>query len=211
MTDHETDAPQTGLSTDDGEDAARGRGPRRAPKRVTAERLHNKALWYLERYASSTDNLRQVLTRWAVRSARHYGDDETKMAEMIEAELERLARVNLLDDRAYAETRVRALARSGASRRKIFLKLKEKGVASETVEDALASLEEETDGDPERAAAIELARKRRLGPWRTDPETRADKRERDMAALARAGFGFDLIREIIDAESSDDLEACRIP
>mgnify|MGYP006299301641 CR=1 FL=1 len=130
---------------------------------------------------------------------------------MVEAELERLARVNLLDDTAYAATRVHSLARSGASRRKIVMKLKEKGVGDQVIADAMADLEAETDGDPERAAAIKLARKRRLGPWRTDPEIRTAKRERDMAALARAGFGFDLVREIIDAETPDALEDDRLP
>ena len=199
-----------GLTTDDGDGTeANARAQRRrmrGPKRVTAERVHNKALWYLERFASSRENLRTVLLRWALRSARHHDDDEAEVRALIDAEIERLERVQLLDDAAYAETRVRALARSGAAHRKIFMKLKEKGVDSDTVNRALETLAEETGGDSERIAAIKLARKRRLGPWRPDPETRAAKRDRDLAALARGGFNFDLALEIIDADDVEILE-----
>jgi regulatory protein len=43
-----------------------------------------------------------------------------------------------------------------------------------------------------------VARRRRLGPYR--PAERATFREKDLAALARAGFGFALARSVIDAE-----------
>ncbi|MFD0938320.1 regulatory protein RecX, partial [Methylobacterium trifolii] len=48
--------------------------------------------------------------------------------------------------------------------------------------------------------------RRRLGPWRR-PEIRALHRERDLAALARAGFPYGLARRILDETepgSSDD-------
>jgi regulatory protein len=210
--DDDPGAPQQGLNTDDGEgpgDAARGsrRKTRRAPRPVTAERLHDKALWYLGQRASSTENLRQVLRRGALRAARHHGTDMAEAEALIEAEIARLTRVGLLDDAAYAETRARALARAGASARKIAAKLAEKGVAEPEVSSALAALQAESPDDPERIAAIRLARKRRLGPWRPDPDARAARRERDMASLARAGLGFDLVRDIIDAEDPAALEA----
>src|SRR3546814_7265925 len=46
---------------------------------------------------------------------------------------------------------------------------------------------DELAAEPELAAAIAYARRRRLGPFRT-PDARADRRDKDLAALARAGF-----------------------
>ncbi|MBO6889897.1 MAG: RecX family transcriptional regulator, partial [Thalassospira sp.] len=40
---------------------------------------------------------------------------------------------------------------------------------------------------------------RRLGPWRRS-EIREEKREKDMAALARQGFGYDTATRIINSE-----------
>ena len=54
------------------------------------------------------------------------------------------------------------------------------------------------------AAALAYARRRRIGPYRTDPTLRAETRLKDLAALARRGFAPALCRRVIDAE---DLEA----
>ena len=48
--------------------------------------------------------------------------------------------------------------------------------------------------------------RRRLGPFRAAPE-RQERRERDLAALARAGFGYDVARRVIGAETPGDVEA----
>jgi len=53
-------------------------------------------------------------------------------------------------------------------------------------------------------AALALIRRRRLGPYR-DSATRADFRAKDLAALARAGFSYDLARRVIEAETQDVL------
>ena len=55
------------------------------------------------------------------------------------------------------------------------------------------------------AAAARYAR-RRLGPFRAAPE-REEHHERDLAALARAGFGCDVARRFIGVESPEEVEA----
>ena len=54
-------------------------------------------------------------------------------------------------------------------------------------------------GDPPRA------RRRRRGPYR-DKTQRSEYREKDLAALARAGFNYDTAQKVIDAESIEILE-----
>ena len=55
-------------------------------------------------------------------------------------------------------------------------------------------------------AANIYARKRRLGPYRLD-EKRKERRNRDLASLARAGFRYDDAKNVIDAVSVVALEA----
>ncbi|MDE0409722.1 MAG: RecX family transcriptional regulator, partial [Alphaproteobacteria bacterium] len=50
-----------------------------------------------------------------------------------------------------------------------------------------------------------LARRRRLGPWR-DPAERAARRQKDLAAMARAGFRLDVARQVIDAEAPPEAD-----
>lgn len=177
----------------------------KAPRKPTPERLANIALHHLERFASSAENLRRVLERRAAKAARHHPDlDMTQVRGWIDALIERYVRSGLLDDRAYGEGRARALLARGASPRMIRLKLREKGVAADDIDTALAALEDE-HADPEWAAAVRLAKRRRLGPF-GDPAKRAERRDRDLAALARAGFSYDLAKRVIEAEDAEALE-----
>jgi len=173
--------------------------PRRA-RRITQQYLERAALYHLERYASSSENLRRVLTRKVWKAARLAEDentvDEEQAAAWIEAVIEKLQRAGALNDRAYAEGRVVSLRRQGESTRGIAMKLGAKGVPRETVEAALELDEPEND---DVAAAVAYARRRRLGPWRK-PDEREDRHDRDMAALARKGYRLDLCRRVIEAE-----------
>lgn len=175
------------------------------PKRISASYLENSALHYLERFASSSANLRRVLLRKVQRAAAHWGDDPAEGAALVEALIVRYQQSGLLDDKVYAESRVRSLHRRGGSARLIRQSLAVKGLGAELIDGALDSLAEDLERDPDLAAAIAFARRRRLGPFR-DPAKRADSRDKDMAALGRAGFSFELARRVIDAEDLAALE-----
>ncbi len=173
----------------------------RPPRRVSAAGLEAAALFYLERFASSAENLRRVLMRRVERAARHWGDDPAEGAALVDRLVARYQASGLLDDRIYAEARSRSLFRRGSSARVIRQHLSARGVATEVVEAAVAGLRAESDGDedPDLAAAHAYARRRRLGPYRP-PEMRADQRSRDIACLGRAGFSFDVARAVVDGE-----------
>lgn len=176
---------------------------RRKPRKVTSDSLRNAALHYLERYASSAGNLRQVLRRRVLRAARFHETDRDQADRWIEEIVAGFQSSGILDDAAYAEARVQSMFRQGRSLRAMARELKKKDVADDDIARALDALGSE-HGDPNRAAAIRYARKRRLGPFRTDD--RDGRRERDLAAMARAGFDYDTARGIIDAEDGDSLE-----
>ncbi len=180
-------------------------GKRRVPRKATAKSLENAALWYLTRFGTSAANLERVLARRVERSARHHGTDRQEGMANIGQLIARYRRSGLLDDRAYAIARAGTLNRRGKPVRAIALALRAKGVTSEDIDEALSALKHQ-GADPDRGAAARYARRRRLGPFRAAPE-REEHRRRDLAALARAGFGYSVARHIIEAESPEEVEA----
>lgn len=173
----------------------------RKPRKITAKYLERAALHYLERYAASTDQLRRVLQRRVIKSARFHGDDPQEGFELIEALLIKLQEARYLDDRVFAASRARGRHNRGQSARAIAAYLKTKGISDEDISVALAERAED-QSNPELAAALTYCRKRRCGPYRPE-EARQDYLNRDLAALARQGFSYDLARRIIDGDARD--------
>ena len=185
---------------------AEPRKVRKVPRRMTAERLENIALHYLGRYASSSGNLRRVLMRRVERATAAHGDDPADGARLVDALIARYQRSGLIDDRAYATQKAASLQRRGASRFGIRGKLRQKGVETDLIDDAMATLDEGGSGAGELAAACALIRRRRLGPYRAAGQ-RAAMRQNDLAALARAGFSLDIARRALAAPDRLTLEA----
>ncbi|MGH6968843.1 MAG: regulatory protein RecX, partial [Stellaceae bacterium] len=174
--------------------------------RMTAERLENVALHYLSRYASSSGNLRRVLMRRVARAAAAHGEDPATGAQLVDTLVARFQRSGLIDDRAYAAQKAASLQRRGASRFGIRGKLRQKGVEADLIAAAVTTLDEGGSGTGEFAAACGLIHRRRLGPCRP-PGQRAAMRQKDMAALARAGFSLDVARRALSAPDRIMLEA----
>src|SRR6266851_6654909 len=140
------------------------------------------ALRHLERYASSAENLRQVLER---RVKRRLGSDDEAVRvarDLIEELVARYRASGLLDDAAYAAGRAKSGVARGRSLRRIAAGLAAKGVGAADAAAAVAALGD--GGNAELAAACAFARRRHLGPYR---RAAADRR-RELAAFALAGF-----------------------
>ena len=173
---------------------------RRKPGVWDRARLRRAALAYLARYAAPAAHVRRLLRRRLERGAAR-GAEIRAGEEDIDAVLADLARMGLIDDRAWAEAQAKALRRRGASARGLAARLSSKGAPRAEIERLLG----EEDGAAELRAARALARRRRLGPWR-DPAERAERREKDLAAMARAGFRLDLARQVIDADAPPETD-----
>ena len=176
----------------------------RKPKPLTEKRLEKLALLHIDRYATSIENLRNVLMRRVEKSARNQNIEKKEAEKWINEIITKLVNLRLLDDQAYAENRVRSLHRSGASQKKIMSILSNKGVSKVDTASAISLLENEYC-NRELMAANNYARRRRLGPYRL-AENRKEKRDRDLASLARAGFKYNDAKSIIDASSVELLE-----
>jgi regulatory protein len=175
---------------------------KRGARAITPTSLQNAATFYLERYPSSADKLRRILQRRVAKARLLDAPVMDQVEQAIEATVAKFVAAGVVDDKSFADTKVRALHRRGTSGRLMRHKLKAAGIDDETLDHALAGLDRELDGDAaarEWQAAISLARRRRLGPFRK-AEARAEHRMRDLAAMARAGFGYALAKKVIDLE-----------
>lgn len=187
---------------------------RKAPPRAAPEVLERVALAYLARFAASEAGLRRVLMRRVDRAARAGTVEAEAAAEAgrasVEALIERYRRSGLVDDRIFAEARAASLHRQGASKRAIRAKLAQKGIAADLVEAAITALAdvafEPGDGGVDLAAAVNYARRRRIGPF-GHPARRAVRRDRDLAALGRQGFAYDIARRVVDAPDAQAAES----
>jgi len=177
---------------------------RKKPKKVTLGYLERAALHYLERYASSAANLRRILMRRVFKSAKAHDTDPEEGAVMVDTLIVRYQESGLLDDANYSRMRAETMHRRGTSARMTRMKLASKGVASDDIDSALEALAE-TVQEPDLSAAVNYARRRRLGPWRQTK--REDNRDRDLASMGRQGFSYATARKIVDAEDVDALES----
>jgi len=174
-------------------------GHLRPPRRLTPADLKGAALDYLDRFAATRARLRQVMLRKIRNSVRAHGDDPAPMLAALEDCIQWLEKSGFLSDRAYAEARARTLSARGTSRAHIIAKLASKGVETDTARAAVDLLSVEYE-EPELEAARRYARRRRLGPYRNADDARAECRDKDLAAMARAGFAGRVARQVIDSE-----------
>ncbi|MBN9512169.1 MAG: RecX family transcriptional regulator [Alphaproteobacteria bacterium] len=181
---------------------------KRIARPITAKYLQNAAAFYLERYASSAEGLRRVLRRRVRKAEMLDAPVMDNVEQAIEAIVQKFVTAGLLDDKAFAQTKARSLHRRGASNRLTRQRLQAAGIDQDTVDSAMISLDDELGSNPqsrELRAAAAFARRRRIGPYRA--KDREANRLRDLAALARAGFAYDLARKVIDATDLDMLSA----
>jgi regulatory protein len=146
-----------------------------------------------------------VLHRRAMRDAAALDLPQEPVAEAIEALLDDLERLGLLDDAAFALGRARSLAAKGRPPRRIARELAAKGVSRTLIDDALhrlAAERGETQAALELDAAVAFARRRRLGPFGPSGEA-AKPREKALAAFARAGFTLEAARRVLDAPPAE--------
>jgi regulatory protein len=116
----------------------------------------------------------------------------------IDAAIEKLQGWKYLDDEDFAKTWVEQQStHRPRSRRVMAQDLRSKGIDKETIEETLASVEIDELQDAIRASS------RRWESWQSLPP---DVRHRRLSGfLARRGYGYDIVRQVI-AHFESDLE-----
>ncbi|MBN2972733.1 RecX family transcriptional regulator [Roseomonas aeriglobus] len=163
------------------------------PPPLDGDALDRLALRYVERYATTRAKLRDYLTR-KVRERGWAGDAPPDPAAIAE----RMADFRYVDDRAFAEARVRSLGRRGLGARRIDLALRAAGI--EPVD--AAAVRDDVDAQAD-ASALTFARRRRLGPFAPEPGNDPRARDKAFAAMLRAGHDPARIRRILAYDPGD--------
>lgn len=177
--------------------------PPRIPKPVTASRLHNQALGYLDKFPTSTGKMRTVLINKCKKSVDYHDQDWDDVFEIIDTELERLTKAGILNDELFAQSKARVLARRGKSVRMIKAKLNEFKIDDDNIDGAVNALAG-SDRQADLKSAINYVKRRKFGPYR-HAKSRKERREKDLAALAREGFSYDIAVKVIDVATTDQL------
>ena len=183
------------------------RKPRREkkpPKKISADYLYNSGLYYLQRFPASSGHFRTVMMRKVDNSCRHHKEQERETcAKLVDDLIVKLVDMGLLNDTGYAAGMVNSLRRRGLSQRAIEAKLSAKGLKRDQIAAALNNhADDRPKGEVELLAALRLARRKRIGPFSANTE----RAERDMAALARNGFSYDIVSKVMemDAEAAEE-------
>ena len=167
---------------------------RRPPQPLNPARLDELALHYVARFATSAAKLETYLKR----KLRERGWDGESPAAL-DVLVERFVQNGYVDDTAFARARSGSLLRRGYGKRRIDSALYAAGIAEEVRDEVRAG------ESAQRAAALALARKRRLGPYGPPPADRA-AREKQIGAMLRAGHPLDSARELVNAASMEAAE-----
>ncbi|MFA7440822.1 MAG: RecX family transcriptional regulator [Sphingomonadaceae bacterium] len=164
-----------------------------APKPLDRAALEAIALRYVERFQTSEVRVVRHLKQ-KVRQ-RGWAEEDEPDPEGI---AHRLSELGYINDSSFAEARARGAQRKGLGPARLRQHL-----AAYGVEKNLAAEVAETI-DPV-AAALAFARRRRLGPFGS-PADDPRIRQRQMAAMLRAGHALDLSRKLLQAESVEAAE-----
>ncbi len=187
----------------DGSEFQRSRPRTRRPRRVPPGGVEAAALDYLRRFDVPERKLRDHLRAKVRRSAEAHGDDVTALLDEVEAVMARLLARRFVDDGRHAEARATALLARGVPPLAVRTRLRNAGVAASSIEAAIAAWRDaHPEEQPDVEAAWAYARRRGLGPYRfTD---RAERRDKDLAAMMRAGHAMRVARAVIDAAEVRD-------
>jgi regulatory protein len=183
------------------------------PKRISESYLHNAGLYYLQRFATSSANFREVMMRKVRKSCQHHTDQNLRTCEdMVDALVRKFQETGLLNDELYTRGAVTSLRRQGKSRKAIVQKMQIKGVDTDLTTEIISDHDTDQYGEesnPEHEAAMIFARKKRLGPFRTpSPELSQEEEkkimEKSLSSMARAGFSYETCRHVLNLNSLEE-------
>ena len=158
------------------------------------------ALAYVARFATSAGKLRTYLRR----KLRERGWVEDAPEPDLDALVASYVEKGYVDDEGYARAKSAGLLNRGYGARRVEQQLHAAGIG-EGLRARFAP-----DEFARREAVVALARKRRFGPFARSEMRAGDdwakQREKQLAAMIRAGHDFDYARKVIDAADPASLD-----
>ncbi len=154
------------------------------------------ALAYVARFATTAQGLARYCRR-KLRERGWDGRDEGAPSPDVDALVARFVANRYVDDGEFARSRTGSLLRRGYGLRRVEQALDAAGVDhDDRVEVSEVRL---------REAALRLAEKRRFGPFGADATPPVDRavRQKQVAAMLRAGHSLDTARRMVEAADAD--------
>lgn len=164
------------------------------PKPLNPARMNDLALHYVARFATTAAKLADYLRR-KLRERGWEGEGDPGVPALVE----RFVAAGYIDDEAYARAKSGSLLRRGYGQARVNQALNAAGIAEEVREEVRAA------PDVQRAAALAFAKKRRFGPYAAEAPDRP-LRQKQLAAMLRAGHPMDLARAVLEAASIEAAE-----
>ena len=192
---------------------------KRVPPPIDSARLEELALAYVARFATSAAKLEGYLRRklrergWA--GAGEGKDEDGGAADRTVAGIvARFVAAGYIDDQAFARAKTGSLLRRGYGQRRIARDLDAAGIGADDRAAVRSGMR------AQRQAALLMARKRGFGPFGRATNAKAAsedgsggpalpdraRREKQLAAMLRAGHSLDSARELVDAPSVQAAE-----
>ena len=155
----------------------------------SSSKLIKYAIDYLSKYSSSKANLEKIL-RNKIRRLKIEKKEKYLLYNSLEKIIFDLEKNNFVNDLNYALSKIRILTFQGKSR--IFIKnyLLQKGINKKIISRSLDETDEK-DHDWEVKSAKKFAKKKGLGKYKSN-------REKDFGKMARAGFNYNIIKDILE-------------
>lgn len=167
---------------------------RRTLRPLDPARLEDLALAYVARFSVPAGKFRAYLKR-KLRERGWAGEGEPPLDALVA----RFVAAGYIDDAAWAATKSEGLLRRGYGQRRVAQALGAAGI-DEGLREHLRGGEAQA-----REAALRLARRRGFGPFgKTVPER--EQREKQLAAMLRAGHRLDTARDVVNAATVEALE-----
>ncbi|MES2903396.1 MAG: RecX family transcriptional regulator [Pseudomonadota bacterium] len=172
------------------------RTPRKPRPPLDEAALKELGLVYVARFATSRGKLADYLRRKLYERGWN-GEGEPPVARIVEW----AAEAGFVDDRAYAMAKAQSLGGRGFGERRVGQALRAAGIEEDDGAGARDFARETAE-----EAALRFARRKRIGPFGPTLSNRRDS-ERAMAAMIRAGHGFELSKRILSLPADFDPEA----
>ena len=152
--------------------------------------LKKYAYSYLSKYNTSKKNLDRIL-RNKIKRMSLEKKDKFILYSSIASIIADLETNKLIDDKNFTQSKIHSLSLQGKSRFFIKNYLLQKGIEKNMVEKTFKNFELKNPNWESESAKI-FARKKRLGV------KYSNNVEKDLAKMARAGFNYNIIKEILE-------------
>ncbi len=170
------------------------------------KKLRKSAMSYLARYEVSVHQFEKTMKR-KLSNLKANDLDKIKIITNLKNEM---ILAKFIDDKRFAETKIRSIRRQGGSERFIYAKLNEKGISNDIIKCAINTVDEGHE-NAEMIAAINFIKKKNIGIYyKGNLENNIDEYElknKWYGALSRRGFSLDIVKKVFEIK---DIEKANL-